>query len=215
MRMVRARPQFAGAAIAAGMHAFLIVLLLQYEPVRSAIIEAAPIMVSLVTPPRAEKPEVQPKPLPVKPKISQPRAVEPPPLITSTAEAPAPYVAPQLEPEPKPLPPVEAAPPRPAVAAVPASIIPPTFNADYLDNPSPTYPAVSRRLGEHGKVVLRVLVNVKGAAEKVEIRSSSGSSRLDDAAFQAVRRWRFIPARHGDQPVAAWVLVPILFSLQG
>lgn len=214
MQIVRARaPSFAGAAIAAGMHALLIALLLQYEPVRSAVIHSAPIMVSLITPPHADMRRVQPKPLPVKPKISQPRALEPPPLIAATTEAPAPYTVPQ--PEPKPLPPIEAAPPPPAVTAAPPPIIPPAFDADYLENPPPAYPQLSRRLGEHGKVVLRVLVNVKGTADKVEVRSSSGSPRLDDAAFQAVKRWRFVPARHGDQPVAAWVLIPINFSLQG
>jgi protein TonB len=214
MQFVRTRaPNFAGAAIAAGMHALVVALLLQYEPVRSAIITAAPIMVSLVTPPHSEKPQVQPKPLPVKPKILQPRVADPPPLIAATTEAPEPNVVPQ--PESKPLPPVEAAPPPPAATAAAAPIIPPAFDADYLDNPPPAYPPLSRRLGEHGKVVLRVLVNMKGTADKVEVRSSSGSPRLDDAAFQAVKRWRFVPARHGDQPVAAWVLIPIHFSLQG
>jgi protein TonB len=47
----------------------------------------------------------------------------------------------------------------------------------------------------------------------VEIRTSSGVERLDRAALDAVRRWRFVPARQGDTPVDAWVLVPIRFSL--
>jgi protein TonB len=48
----------------------------------------------------------------------------------------------------------------------------------------------------------------------VELRESSGHPRLDDAAAAAVRRWRFVPARRGEQPVGAWVLVPISFNLR-
>jgi protein TonB len=94
-------------------------------------------------------------------------------------------------------------------------VIPPSFNAAYLNNPPPAYPSVSRRMGQQGKVMLRVLVNASGTTDKVEIRSSSGFERLDDAALDAVRHWRFVPARQGDRPVAAWVLVPIIFTLEG
>jgi protein TonB len=63
--------------------------------------------------------------------------------------------------------------------------------------------------------MLRVLVNAKGTADTVELRSSSGSNRLDEAALESVKHWRFVPARQGDQPVSAWVLIPITFSLKG
>ena len=63
--------------------------------------------------------------------------------------------------------------------------------------------------------MLRVYVNAAGAAERVEMRTSSGFERLDQAAHDAVYRWRFVPARQGDQPVPAWVLVPITFALEG
>ena len=66
-----------------------------------------------------------------------------------------------------------------------------------------------------GKVMLRVYVSAQGAAEKVEIRTPSGSLHLDQAAREAVERWKFVPARQGDEPVAAWVLVPITFVLEG
>ena len=70
-------------------------------------------------------------------------------------------------------------------------------------------------MGETGRVVLRVLVTATGAPERVELRTSSGSLRLDGAALEAVQRWKFVPARQGDTPVPAWVLVPILFTLEG
>ena len=63
-------------------------------------------------------------------------------------------------------------------------------------------------------MILRVLVTSSGTAEAVELNTSSGSSRLDQAAIETIKHWRFVPARQGDQPVAAWVLVPITFTLQ-
>ena len=50
-------------------------------------------------------------------------------------------------------------------------------------------------------------------AEDVEVRTSSGSERLDRAAIDAVRRWRFAPARRGVEAIAAYALVPIVFQL--
>jgi protein TonB len=48
----------------------------------------------------------------------------------------------------------------------------------------------------------------------VQLKASSGSQRLDTAALETVRQWKFVPARRGDTPVEAWVLVPITFSLR-
>lgn len=164
-----------------------------------------------------------------------PRVVQPaPPPLMAAPEAPPSPQAPTLQPppplEPMPAPaPVAAADPAPpgAVAtapstapsepapAAPAPITPPRFDAAYLHNPPPAYPARSRRLGETGRVLLRVLVTATGAAERVELRTSSGSHRLDSAALHAVQRWKFVPAKQGNTPVSAWVLVPILFTLEG
>jgi protein TonB len=47
----------------------------------------------------------------------------------------------------------------------------------------------------------------------VRLHTSSGSSLLDDAAIAAVNKWRFVPARQGGNPVAAWVQVPVAFKL--
>jgi protein TonB len=88
------------------------------------------------------------------------------------------------------------------------------FDADYLHNPAPAYPAQSRRLKEEGTVLLLVRVSVEGAPLSVEIRNSSGFERLDEAGLQAVRQWRFVPAKRGSENVAASVLVPIQFKRQ-
>jgi protein TonB len=92
---------------------------------------------------------------------------------------------------------------------------PPRFDADYLRNPAPPYPPLSRRMGEQGRVVLRVLVSSAGRPDVVEVYDSSGAPRLDQAALETVKRWTFVPARQGDRPVVARVLVPISFSLRG
>ncbi len=91
----------------------------------------------------------------------------------------------------------------------------PSFNAAYLDNPAPNYPSVSRRLGEQGKVLLRVQVASDGKADSVALHTSSGSNRLDQAALAAVKKWRFVPAKRGGQAVSASVVVPVSFSIEG
>lgn len=102
-----------------------------------------------------------------------------------------------------------------AVSPPPQPVVPPRFDAAYLDNPRPEYPRAAKRMGEQGKVMLRVYVSASGAAEKVEIGTSSGSRRLDEAARLAVELWKFVPARQGAGSVAAWVIVPITFALEG
>jgi protein TonB len=103
--------------------------------------------------------------------------------------------------------------PTPAPVAEAASLEPPRYDLAYLDNPAPAYPGLSRRMREQGRVILRVLVSATGEAQTVEVGSSSGSARLDVAAIEAVRRWRFSPARRGTNAIAAWALVPIIFQL--
>jgi periplasmic protein TonB len=91
---------------------------------------------------------------------------------------------------------------------------PPRFEADYLRNPAPDYPALSRRLGEEGRVLLRVHVQANGQPDEVKIHQSCGFERLDDTAVDAVRRWQFVPARLGGTSIAGWVIVPIQFNLR-
>lgn len=144
--------------------------------------------------------------------------------LTAAPEPPVPALPaePLREPSyqtPATLPTAPAAAPAPAVPlgagkaqAGPAATAP-RFDAAYLHNPDPAYPEASRRIGEEGRVVLRVLVSPGGEANQVEIHTSSGSSRLDQAAMAAVKRWRFEPARQSGGAIAAWVLVPISFHL--
>lgn len=109
---------------------------------------------------------------------------------------------------------VKEAPPAPAAPAALPAVLPPRFDADYLLNPAPAYPALSRRLGEEGRVVLRVFVEATGRPSQIEVKTGSGSPRLDQAAQDAVWRWKFIAARRGEEALSAWVLVPIVFNLR-
>lgn len=111
--------------------------------------------------------------------------------------------------------PSASAAPAPAVAqhAGPVPVAAARFDADYLNNPEPAYPLMSRNRGESGKVLLLVQVTAHGTAAQVEIRQGCGFPRLDQAALNAVRNWRFVPARRGDEAVAASVVVPITFRL--
>jgi periplasmic protein TonB len=78
----------------------------------------------------------------------------------------------------------------------------------------PGYPASARRQGIQGTAVLRVYVDSDGRVANVAVDQSAGHRDLDDAATDAVRRWRFEPGRRGDEPVGMWVLIPFEFRLR-
>lgn len=189
------------------------------QPEKDAIIQVQFIAPVLKTPP-APPPALHPtSKRPAKPQKVAPQKTEQV-LATQTAEA-VPLTSQPVQP---PVPVVTAAKPEeiaPAAKAVVASstpepvIEPPRFNADYLDNPSPAYPRLSRRSGEEGRVLLRVQVDNNGLPTQITLHQSSGFSRLDESAMETVRQWKFVPARKGGQTVEAWVIVPIQFSLKG
>lgn len=172
-------------------------------------------LIEALKPPPEPQPVALPPPPPpppqAKPTPNRPRPVlamtpEQQPAVADTPVVAAPVA---VAPEPAPRPPVAAAP----VAAAPAPLVPARYNAAYLNNPEPKYPPMSRRLGEEGKVLLRVRVTAEGLAAAVELEKGSGFERLDEAAKQAVARWRFVPAKRGDEAIEASVIVPIVFRL--
>lgn len=208
-------------ALVTAAHIAVLAVLLSLKPVAEAVGLPQPLMVSLLTSEPAPTVE-PPKPVPPKPQVQETPQIPPPVLVTrseapaANAPPPAPAPVPEVLPAPPPVP-VPVKPVAVAVAAPPAPpppVIPPRFDADYLDNPAPVYPPLSRRLGEQGRVLLGVLVSAEGGAMQVEVRESSGHARLDKAARDTVARWRFVPARQGDKGVSAWVQVPISFSLR-
>lgn len=100
-----------------------------------------------------------------------------------------------------------------AVAASPRIELP-SSDADYLNNPKPPYPALSKRMGEQGKVLVRTLIGTDGRAQEVQLHQSSGFERLDQAALKAAREWRYVPGKRDGVPQAMWFNVPFSFQLQ-
>lgn len=90
----------------------------------------------------------------------------------------------------------------------------PSASADYLKNPHPKYPKISLRRKEAGTVLLALTVTAEGRAKDVRVLKTSGYPRLDKAALDAVKDWRFIPAKRLGRPVDADYELPIHFKLR-
>jgi protein TonB len=88
-----------------------------------------------------------------------------------------------------------------------------TTGVEYIQAPKPIYPLMSKRMGEQGRVMLRILVNIKGMPDQVQVQTSSGSARLDEAGRQAALRAQFKPFMEDGHPVAVYVIVPLNFQL--
>lgn len=86
---------------------------------------------------------------------------------------------------------------------------------EYLQAPQADYPAIAKRMGEEGRVVMQVLVNDKGRAEKVEIIKSSGFNRLDESARTALMRAIFKPYVEDGKTMTVLATASINFSLRG
>ena len=183
-----------------------------YLSVKNELIQLPPSISVRLLPMMEEKKIGPAKPLPPPPKVVRraPR-VQPQPVLAVASAAPSPsnfVVAPQ---PPMPVAQPIAAPPAPPA---PPAMVAARFDADYLHNPKPVYPMLARRNGEEGKVLLKVRVSAQGTALDVAISKSSGFGRLDSAAADAVARWRFVPAKRGDEPVESSVIVPITFAFE-
>jgi len=166
------------------------------DAVKALPVSEPPATVQPPTPPRERR---QPTPRPV-------LAVAAEQVATPTSFAvPAPL--------PTPTPAAERS-SAPVAAPAPVSLTPARYDAAYLHNPRPNYPSLSRRLAEEGKVLLKVKVSANGQALAVDVDKSSNFERLDEAAKQAVARWRFVPAKRGDENIEASVIVPLVFRLE-
>jgi periplasmic protein TonB len=203
----------------------------QWLPPRLQVVPVELIMLETVTP-EPPAPTTPPKPLsrilPRLRPVAEPAAPAPPPVPAGAQEEPR---APVAGPAPQS---ASVAAPReddgaaathrpPAPVASPgdqmvarASIEAPTELArpkgGYQVRPS--YPSSAKRLGAQGTTLLRVHVLADGRVGEVLVQESAGHSELDRAAAEAVRQWRFEPARRGPEAVAMWVLLPVEFRLR-
>ena len=192
----------------------VLVELMQSQPTPKTIEQ--PVAKPIPVPPRpqpvaAPAPTPQPQPQPIPSKVSTPTEVAQatPVAPVSAPTAPTPPAPTRVEAPPAPAPPS----PAPVVTAPSKTdvSIPASYSAS---NQKPIYPNMSKRLGEQGTVVLRVLVKADGSAGEVEVKSSSNYPRLDQAAIDAVKTWRFNPAKIDGKATDEWYQVPIPFKLQ-
>jgi len=162
-------------------------------------------------PPPAPQPKITKAPPPPRPMaIREPKPVPAPAAPVGVTEPPPP-IAPPAPPAPPETPAPPAPPPAPPA---PPAIQMPSSDADYLQNPKPIYPAMSKRLGEQGKTVVRVLIGVDGMPKSASIRTSSGFERLDEAARVAVMSWRYVPGKRNGVAEPMEFNVPINWVLK-
>ena len=182
-------------------------------------------LVSDVLPMAVKPPPPPPPSTPSPPTPAQRAATAPTPLALAPEPVPQPTQTPAAPPTLAATAPVNApvsatAPVAPASSVVvpappaaPTKVDLPTTVADYQAKSPPVYPAMSRRMGEQGRVVMRVLIGADGVPQQAEVLQSSGHGRLDRAAADAVMRWRFVPGKRGGVPETMWFQVPIEFKL--
>lgn len=98
-------------------------------------------------------------------------------------------------------------------ATPPASAGSTTTSPAIVSSSKPLYPRVARESGWEGTVIVRTLITTDGIPSQVEIRKSCGHETLDHAAQEAIKSWKFQPAKDGNIPIAKWVDIPIKFDL--
>ncbi|TFH12663.1 MAG: TonB family protein, partial [Nitrosomonadales bacterium] len=183
------------------------------------------IFVNLVTMPKVEevrkldlpllpsKPKPKPKPK-LKPK-PKPRLVEKQQPQEAVSEDPVLYEVEVVTPPSPPVAVVEMSVPEPAPAPTGPITLSTELSVTCPELTPPSYPPLSRRLGEEGKLVLRVELDESGYVSTASVVESSSYKRLDEAALTAVKTWRCNPSLRNGQPVRAVALQPFNFVLQG
>src|SRR5512139_1609420 len=204
----------AGLALVLALHAAVLHALWSARVIPPPA-EAVTLFVSFIDPtPAPPRPSVIPPP-------KLPKRETPPPVkpVHYHLAAKAPVVSPNeaVEPLPPPAPVIAPSPPEPP--AQPKLTGPVTLASELAvacpERNPPVYPPLARRLGETGKVVLRVELDETGRVSTAQVVDSSGSSRLDAAALAAVRTWHCEPAQRDGQAVRSVAMQPFKFTLEG
>lgn len=190
---------------------------LQSGLVRQAIEIIVPVemLAQMVEPPQPKPPPPAP-PVPVKQQVVKTKTPTPPPaprpmaIADPTPNAPTGVTTPQ-PPAPPIAEPVAVA---PAAPPAPPRIVLPSSDADYLNNPKPSYPAMSKRLGEQGKVLVRVLIGIDGVPDKAEVKRSSGFERLDTSALAYILKCRFVAGKVNGVALPMWYEAPVNYVLE-
>jgi protein TonB len=217
----------------AGLHLLLLWGLLQVGAVRQTLREVAPLMVSLISLEAPSQPALAPPPRLKHPQPPQPTA----PVVVVAATTPQAPPAPAAVVAPEPVP-VQAAPAAPVAPTAPAAW--PAVNATAsLSAPQPAplsapaaapkpvaasalryavlppveLPLASRRLGESGTVLLRVVFDTQGRVKQASVHRSSGFSRLDEQALAAMRQARITPFLDNGIAIEVSAIAPLAYEL--
>jgi protein TonB len=174
------------------------------------------VVVNLLEMPKEPPPAEQPDPQP------QPEAVTPPqtPIVSPPPEVVLPTMPSPVMAAPQPAPPAPSAPAKAGPTAMTASTTSAgpanggELSSRVLFAKPPRYPVDSRRQHEEGTVVLSILLSIDGNVSDIGIARSSGSPRLDRAALDAVKNWRWQPLIRDGAAVMVRGIVTIPFVLQ-
>ncbi len=177
--------------------------------------EAPKAPTTAATPPAPKVPVEAPKPTP-KP--------EPKKLERSVAPAPSPT------PAQKTATPAETTPPKTSDNSPTANVAPPTSGGGvsgtpiqtdigklvvvYQPDADPYYPSFSKRAGEQGEVVVRLIISETGEVEEARLLQSSSYPRLDRAAMEIGKRYRFKPYTINGSPTKISTNLLIKFNLK-
>lgn len=212
----RSRPNIPAIVAILVVHALLIGALIQ---VRNHVqrTEAAKLTVVNLSPPPPPPPAAETPP----PPPSAPQVAAPPPIVQTpilpvqiqTSPEPVQAAAPVTVIAPGPSPSV-VAPPAPPSPAPPSMVQGGDLGTQMVAGKPPRYPVDSRRKREQGTVVLAITLAPDGGVESIAVSQSSGFARLDNAARDAVKGWRWKPTIRGGQPVRVRGVVEIPFILR-
>ncbi|WKL58668.1 energy transducer TonB [Asticcacaulis sp. ZE23SCel15] len=198
-------------AVHVGIGLYFVTMRFVMPPAQASLEEAMLVEMYLpqIQPDKPKPSPAPPKPQPVSMSPIKTRVIDTPvvsdvaPLVMAAMEAPKTVAAAPVVAQPSPV---------PAPAA--EHFIEVDVDQALARNPAPPYPPKSVQMREQGVVWLRLMVRPDGGVGEVQVKTSSGSMRLDGAARQAVKTWKFTPARRNGQAVELWVNVPIRFNLK-
>lgn len=202
------RPNIVAIAAVALVHIGLFGALIHLNVIPIKKQRPVPLVVELLAEPPA------PPPAPPEQKVAPLKPVVPvivaPPAIVRTPAPPPPVVTAPAPPPPQAVLVSAKAAPAPAVPVSAGDL-----SSTMISFKAPSYPLESRRKKEQGVVLLNLLLAEDGSVAEIAVQASSGFSRLDKAAMDAVRHWRWSPTARNGERMKVRGVVEIPFVLKG
>jgi protein TonB len=83
-----------------------------------------------------------------------------------------------------------------------------------IETPQPKYPPLAQEAGIEGKVILNVFIDKGGNVKNAIVIKGVPNTGLDEAAIEAIKKWKYEPALQRGQPVGVWVSQIVKFELE-